>query len=526
MIIMDKRVFLIVLDSVGAGALPDAELFGDAGTNTLRSCYNTGKLNIPNMLKMGLGNIDGLEFLGICENPCASYGRLRERSMGKDTTIGHWEISGIVSEKPLPTYPDGFPQEILDEFSRQTGRGVLCNKPYSGTNVIRDYGDEHVKSGDLIVYTSADSVFQIAAHEEIVPVETLYEYCRIARRILAGEHAVGRVIARPFIGESGNYTRTSNRHDFSLEPYGETMLDAIKTGGKDVIAVGKITDIFAGRGVTETIFTHGNTEGMKITSDVANRDFNGLCFTNLVDFDMLYGHRNDAVSYAEALNEFDAWLGEFVKMLRDDDVLIITADHGCDPGDISTDHTREYTPIFVYGKGINPVKLNTLTTFSDIAATVCDYLDVDFNCPGTSFLVNMTYDPEKLATFAREAMMKAYAPYSGYKVGAALLCADGSVYTGCNVENAGYSATNCAERTAIFKAVSEGKRNFVAIAVCGGKDGILADEPFPPCGICRQVMREFCRDDFRIHMVTADKLKDFTLSEILPMSFGPDHIDK
>lgn len=380
-----KRVFLIVLDSCGCGELPDADMFGDKGTHTLRSCYNTGLLNIPNMLKMGIGNIEGLSFLGKEQDQTAACARIRERSMGKDTTIGHWEIAGIISEKPLPTYPDGFPKDVLDEFSRQTGRGVLCNKPYSGTDVIRDYGDEHVKSGDLIVYTSADSVFQIAAHEDIVPIEKLYEYCRIARKILCGEHAVGRVIARPFIGESGNYTRTANRHDFSLEPYGETMLDAIKGSGKDVIAVGKITDIFAGRGVTETIFTHGNTEGMKVSYECASKDFNGLCFINLVDFDMLYGHRNDAKAYANALNEFDAWLGDFIKALDDDDILMITADHGCDPGDISTDHTREYVPLLVYGGRVEPCNMNTLTTFADISATVCDLLDVEFKTQGVSF---------------------------------------------------------------------------------------------------------------------------------------------
>lgn len=520
----NKRLFLIVLDSVGAGELPDAELFGDKGAHTLKSCYNTGILNIPNMVKMGLGNIEGLDFLGITDCQTAACGRIRERSMGKDTTIGHWEIAGIVSEKPLPTYPNGFPDDVIAEFSHQTGRGVICNKPYSGTDVIRDYGDEHIKTGDLIVYTSADSVFQIAAHEDVVPVEQLYEYCRIARKILVGEHAVGRVIARPFVGTSGNYIRTSNRHDFSLEPYSETMLDAIKTQEKDVIAVGKITDIFAGRGVTETIFTHGNTEGMAVTSDIVKRDFNGLCFVNLVDFDMLYGHRNNAVAYAKALNEFDSWLGDFLNKLGENDVLIVTADHGCDPGDVSTDHTREYTPLLVYGKRVEHVKLGTLTTFSDIAATACDYLDVEFSCPGESFLDKITYDVDTLAEKAKSAMNYAYAPYSGYKVGAALLCSDGTVYTGCNIENAGYSATNCAERTAFFKAIGDGKRDFKAIAVCGGKDGVLSDDRFPPCGICRQVMREFCAGSFKIHMVTSDNAYTFTLDELLPESFRPDRI--
>ena len=381
-----KRVFLIVLDSCGVGALPDASTFGDEGTHTLKSCYDTGKLRVPHLQKLGLGNVQGLEFIGGESSPIAAYGRMAERSNGKDTTTGHWELAGLVSGKPMPTYPNGFPAEILDKFKELTGRGVLCNKPYSGTEVIRDYGDEHVKTGDLIVYTSADSVFQIAAHEEIVPVETLYEYCRIARAILCGEHAVGRVIARPFVGGSGEYTRTANRHDFSLQPPEATMLDALKAADKVVAAVGKITDIFAGRGITHTILTHSNDEGMQATLTVAQRTFEGLCFTNLVDFDMVYGHRNNAIGYTEALNEFDRWLGEFLSQLRNEDLLIITADHGCDPGDVSTDHTREYVPLLVYGGGVEPRDLGTRTTFADVAATVCEYLDVNYKTVGASIL--------------------------------------------------------------------------------------------------------------------------------------------
>ncbi len=381
-----KRVFLIVLDSCGAGALPDAAAFGDAGAHTLKSCYATGKLCVPNLKKLGLGNVTGLEFLGSEPRPLSAYGRMAERSNGKDTTTGHWEIAGLVSENPMPTYPNGFPTEIIDEFKKRTGRGVLCNKPYSGTEVIRDYGNEHVKTGDLIVYTSADSVFQIAAHEEIVPVETLYAYCRIARELLCGEHAVGRVIARPFVGRHGSYTRTANRHDFSLQPPHGTMLNALKAADKAVIAVGKITDIFAGCGVTETILTRGNDEGMQATATVAQRAFEGLCFTNLVDFDMVYGHRNNAVGYTEALNAFDAWLGDWLPQLQKEDLLIITADHGCDPGDISTDHTREYVPLLVYGNGVAPRDLKTRTTFADVAATVCAYLDVDYETVGASVL--------------------------------------------------------------------------------------------------------------------------------------------
>ncbi len=381
-----KRVFLIVLDSVGAGALPDADKFGDKGANTLRSCFKTGILNIPNMLKMGLGNIDGLEFLGSTDSQTALCCKLAERSIGKDTTIGHWEIAGIISETPLPTYPNGFPKDIIDAFSAATGRGVLCNKPYSGTEVIKDYGDEHIKTGKLIVYTSADSVFQVAAHEDVVPVEELYDYCRAARAILKGDNAVGRVIARPFVGSSGNYTRTSNRKDFSLEPRGLTMLDAISSQGMDVIAVGKITDIFAGRGITQSLPAHGNEEAMSRTDELVKKDFEGLAFINLVDYDMLYGHRNNAAGYAQALNAFDMWLSGFIPQLRKEDILIITADHGCDPGDVSTDHTREYIPLLAYCDSIIPQNLGIRSSFTDIAASVCKYLGVSFVCEGKSFL--------------------------------------------------------------------------------------------------------------------------------------------
>ena len=381
-----KRVFLIVLDSLGVGEMPDAAAFGDKDCNTLKRISASPEFCIDNLFKMGLGNIDGVNFLKKAELPSAAFARMTERSAGKDTTIGHWEIAGVVSDSPMPTYPDGFPSEILDEFSKKTGRGVLCNKPYSGTKVIADYGEEHIKTGDLIVYTSADSVFQIAAHEDIVPPETLYEYCRIAREILVGDHAVGRVIARPFVGNYPDFTRTSNRHDFSVEPPKETLLDAIKSANKTVYAVGKIFDIFAGKGVTEKAFTTSNLDGIEKTLKALDTDFNGLCFINLVDFDMLYGHRQDINGYAKALTEFDRYLPEITSKMRDGDILVITADHGCDPGDNSTDHTREYTPLIVYGKSVKPINLGTRKTFADIAATVADYLDVDFKCDGESFL--------------------------------------------------------------------------------------------------------------------------------------------
>ncbi len=381
-----KRVFLIVLDSFGIGAMPDSEKFGDVGVNTLASCVASGKLHIPNMIKAGLGNIDGVQCLPKEAAPAGAVARLTERSMGKDTTIGHWEIAGIVSPDPLPTYPDGFPEEILKPFTEATGRGVLANAPWSGTAVIDEYGAEHMKTGDLIVYTSADSVFQIAAHEDIVPPEQLYEYCRIARKLLQGKHGVGRVIARPFVGQPGSFKRTANRHDFSLEPPAVTLPEAVKNAGLASIGVGKIHDIFAGIGLTEHVYNQSNANGMEHTDHYAATDFNGLCFVNLVDFDMQFGHRRDPVGYANALNEFDAWLGQFLPKLDGDDVVMITADHGCDPGyAATTDHTREYVPLLILGKKVKPVNLGTRDSFADVAATVAQMLKVDLSTPGQSF---------------------------------------------------------------------------------------------------------------------------------------------
>ena len=381
-----KRVFLIVLDSFGIGAMPDAKAFGDEGVNTLAACATSKELHIPNMLKAGLGNIDGVACLPKEENPTGAYARLTEKSNGKDTTIGHWEIAGIVSENPLPTYPDGFPEEVLEPFRKATGRNVLANAPWSGTAVIDAFGEEHQKTGDLIVYTSADSVFQIAAHEETVPLEKLYEYCKIARAQLQGKHGVGRVIARPFVGTPGAYKRTSNRHDYSVEPPAKTLLDAVKDAGKDSIGVGKIYDIFAGVGTTEHVYNKSNADGMAHTDAFEERGFEGLCFVNLVDFDMLFGHRRDIDGYAKALTEFDAWLGQFLPKLGEEDVVLITADHGCDPSySATTDHTREYVPVLVLGKHVKPGNLGTRDSFADIAATVAEMLQVELSTPGKSF---------------------------------------------------------------------------------------------------------------------------------------------
>ena len=383
-----KRVFLIVLDSFGVGELPDAADFGDVGSHTLRSCAAQNNFAVPNMQAIGLFNISGVNVNRPVASPIGAYGKCAEASMGKDTTTGHWEIAGLISEQPMPTYPDGFPSQIIDTFELLTGRHTLCNKPYSGTDVIADYGEQHVKTGDLIVYTSADSVFQIAAHETIVPVEQLYEYCRIARSLLQGEHAVGRVIARPFTG-TWPFTRTSRRHDFSLAPPGTTMLDTLQNAGLDVIGVGKIYDIFAGKGLRAPLPTSGNKDGMEQTIKILSEDFHGLCFVNLVDFDMLYGHRNDAPGYARALTEFDSWLGSFLPKLKDDDLLIITADHGCDPLTESTDHSREFIPLLVYGKQVKPGNLGVRSTYADIGKTICDIFHLKNSLAGTSFLAEI-----------------------------------------------------------------------------------------------------------------------------------------
>ena len=368
-----KRVFLIVLDSFGIGTAPDSADFGDAGADTLGSIRRSAKFSAENMKKLGLFNIDGIK--GGIEAPAGAYARMTERSRGKDTIIGHWEMCGVISEQPLPTFPDGFPEELLEKLSAAWGRGILCNKPYSGTQVIADYGREHIGTGKLIVYTSADSVLQIAAHESVVPIEELYRDCEIAREICRGKYGVGRIIARPFEGEYP-YKRTSRRHDFALEPPHKTTLDLLKDAGLDVIAVGKINDIFAGQGVTDAIKTAGNADGMEKTMALLDRDFHGFAFVNLVDFDMVYGHRRDIDGYAAATAAFDAWLGGFRAKMRPDDLLLITGDHGCDPGFTGTDHTREYTPLLAAGGAVRPGNLGTRTSFADIGATVADIFGV------------------------------------------------------------------------------------------------------------------------------------------------------
>lgn len=381
-----KRVFWIVLDSVGCGAAPDADKFGDTGSDTLGSCVRSGLLNVPNMSKLGLFNIEGTSFRNPVSTAEGAFFRAQEQSFGKDTTVGHWEMAGMVSLEPLPTYPDGFPQEILDRLSEATGRGIMCNKPYSGTEVIKDYGREHVATGNLIVYTSADSVMQIAAHEDIIPVPELYDICHKAREIMQGEHGCGRIIARPFEGE-WPYQRTVRRHDYSLQPPRETVLDALKSAGFVNIGVGKIYDIFAGKSVMVSYPNKGNDLNMVRTIDIADADFKGLCYVNLVDTDMIYGHRRDIPAYTKALNDFDIQLGELMSKMREEDIIIITADHGCDPGYKGTDHTREYVPGLVWGKSLKKgIDLGTLNTFADMAATIADYFGLDYRGDGTSFL--------------------------------------------------------------------------------------------------------------------------------------------
>lgn len=391
-----KRIFIVVLDSLGVGELPDAKDYNDEGSHTLYAVSKSKQFSMPNMERMGLFNIDGvkdkIKGVDLEKGFDGSVARMAEKSKGKDTTTGHWEIAGVISRQPFPTYPNGFPKEVIDGFEKRTGRKVLCNLPYSGTEVILEYGKEHVETGALIVYTSADSVFQIAAHEEIVPLEELYRYCEIAREMLQGEHGVGRVIARPFVGSYPDFTRTSNRHDYSLIPP-LTMLDQLEEAGLDVLGVGKIYDIFAGKGVTDTERTQNNEEGIELLIKRLDKDFNGLCFVNLVDFDMIYGHRNDVDGYAKALSFFDNQLPRILNVLRDDDILIITADHGCDPSTESTDHSREYVPMVVYGKHIKKNNnLGTRESFADIAATVLEYFDVESRVAGTSFLKDIYQD--------------------------------------------------------------------------------------------------------------------------------------
>ena len=377
---------MLVIDSLGIGELPDAAKYGDQGSNTLKAISKSPKFVAPNLTKLGLFNIVGLEGVRSVKKPMASYARMAQKSVGKDTTIGHWEIAGLVTSTPFPTYPNGFPKEIIDEFQNRIGKKVICNLPYSGTEVIKDYGKEHIKSGAVIVYTSADSVFQIAAHQDILPINELYSICEIARGILTGDHAVGRVIARPFAGKYPYY-RTDNRKDFSLAPPKETMLDILQKNNFDTIAVGKISDIFAGKGISQSYATKDNDDGMEITLKMLDTNFKGLCFVNLVDFDMLYGHRNDVDGYAQAVSVFDSWLGGMLKALKKDDALIITADHGCDPSTPSTDHSREYTPMLIYGNKIKANQnLNIRASFADIGATILELFNLPSQTDGTSFL--------------------------------------------------------------------------------------------------------------------------------------------
>ena len=383
-----KRLYVIVLDSFGVGALPDAADFGDGSdVHTLRTIVKSPEYRTPHLAWLGLFNIDGAPAGPKTPKPAGAFGRMAEKSRGKDTTTGHWEIAGLVSEQAMPTFPEGFPPDLIAKLEAALGRKTLCHKPYSGTQVIHDYGREHLATGALIVYTSADSVLQIAAHEEHVPIAQLYEYCKKARGIMQGEHAVGRIIARPFIGSYPNYERTARRHDYSLDPTGDTILDALTRAGRDVIGVGKISDIFGGRGLTQSLgVNENNTDGMAKTLKLLDEDFTGLAFVNLVDGDMIYGHRRDIPGYAHAMQEFDDWLTTFLPRMHADDVLMVTADHGCDPGAEGTDHTREYVPLLVFGNHIAPVNLGTYPTFAMIGATIADMFHVSLTTAGESFL--------------------------------------------------------------------------------------------------------------------------------------------
>ncbi len=525
---MKRRAFVIVLDGTGAGEAHDAAEYGDKGAFTLKNAYEGGALDIPNLVSLGLGNIDGLDFLGTAESPFAAYGKMAELSIGKDTTTGHWEIAGIIGKEPPKVYPDGFPPETVALIEKAAGREIIVNKPYSGTAVIDDYGEEHLRTGKLIVYTSADSVCQIAAHVDVVPTDELHAICRRVREVLVGKHTVGRVIARPFAGKAPDFYRTEDRKDFALvPPY--SVLDAIKNAGKDVIAVGKISDIFAAKGVTKSYPVHGNPDCCDAAMKVLWEDFNGICFVNLVDTDTEFGHRRDCEGFGRCLSAFDRWLHQFMRFMRKDDLLIITADHGCDPGYFGTDHTREYVPLLVYGHGIVPGDLGVRNTFADVAASVAEWLGVKYESVGTSFVSPLLpeFDADELAEKARNAMQLSYSPYSMCTVGAALLCDDGAVYTGANIENAAYTPTVCAERSAFIRAINEGKRKFRAIAVCGENTRLRSEgDLFYPCGVCRQFMREFCSEDFKIIVTNprGSRTEIYTLGQLLPHGFGPDNV--
>lgn len=384
-----KRVILIVLDSLGVGELPDAASYGDVGSHTLDNVWKSCKgLNIPNLKSLGFGNIEGVKEVGKVENPIGSFGKSQEMSKGKDTVTGHWEMAGCILHEPLNTYLNGFSSEIIEEFKKRTGvKGILGNTVASGTAIIEELGDEHVKTGYPIIYTSADSVFQIAAHEEVISLEELYRMCEIAREMLVDKWAVGRVIARPFVGKNGEYKRTSNRHDYALNPFNKTILEYIKDASMEVAAVGKIEDIYNKKGVTLAVHTKGNMDGVDKTLDYMKTVNSGLIFTNLVDFDMLYGHRNDPAGYGKAIEDFDNRLPEIFSNLKEDDVLIITADHGCDPTTASTDHSREYIPILVYGKNIKAGEnIGIRSTFADIGKSILGYLNVKNDLVGTDFI--------------------------------------------------------------------------------------------------------------------------------------------
>jgi len=385
-----KNFIIIVLDGVGIGELPDAAKYGDEGSNTLANMAKyLGGLKLPNLEKMGLGNIEQIEGVKEVENPIASYGKMAEVSNGKDSTTGHWELGGLKVEIVFPYYPNGFPEDLISEFLKETGlKGILGNKPASGTEIIKELGDEHIKTGYPIVYTSADSVFQIAAHEEVIPLERLYEICKIARKkVLTGKHSVGRVIARPFIGKNGNYQRTPNRKDYSIDPTGDTILDLLLRAGINTIAIGKINDLFNYRGIKEQILTKSNAEGMKYIYEKSKIEENSFIFANLVDFDVYYGHRNDPDGFYKALKEFDEFLGEFLESLSTTDQVIITADHGNDPTTPSTDHSREYVPVLYYSKGKKGKNLGIRKTFADVAKTAADFFGVKKQLQGESFKI-------------------------------------------------------------------------------------------------------------------------------------------
>jgi len=513
---MSRRVFVVVLDGLGIGPCPDQDRYGDGGSDTLANTLarSPADFSLPNLAALGLGCCSALPRVPAVGAPRAAVGTALPRSEGKDSTTGHWEMTGLLLEKPFPTFPDGFPPDLIEAFAARTGRGVLGNRAASGTAILDELGDQHRATGKWIVYTSADSVFQVAAHEEVVPIAELYRACEIARELCVGPVGVSRVIARPFVGISGKWVRTGGRKDYSLAPIGETLLDRLATAGIPRVGIGKVDDLFAGRGI-ESRHAPTNRLAYQLLTEALERVESGFVFANVIEFDQTWGHRNDVAGFLGGLEELDRTLPDLLGRVQADDLVIFTADHGNDPTTPSTDHSRERVPVLVVGPKVRPAALGERATFADVGQTVAEFLGTGPLAAGKSFLreVWITDPVEQAAWAVRE---RAYAPYSGFRVGAAVTDESGAIFAGCNVENASYGLTICAERSAVVQAVAAGVRRLDRVIVVTG-----TEPPAAPCGACRQVLREF-GPDLVIDLVGPQSRKQWRMRDLLPDAFGPE----